>query len=85
MAAGVVDRLWSPEELVDRISRWEGAMKWEYHVETLKLEGRGELAQDILNEYGNEGWEAIGFVSNSVGKDQSYTAVIFKRPAKTSN
>lgn len=44
-------------------------MKWEYRVEPLFLEGTGIMAQDMLNEFGKEGWEAIGFVPNSVGKD----------------
>ena len=61
-------------------------MKWEYRVDILFLEGTGEIAQAILNEHGDEGREAIGFVPNSVGKDLTYTAVIFKRPVgETSN
>ena len=55
-------------------------MKWEYLVEPVFLEGDGRMAQEMLNERGAEGWEMVAIVPNSVGKDHTYTAAIFKRP-----
>jgi hypothetical protein len=61
-------------------------MIWEYKIETISLAleessaaFRG-VAANTLNEWGNEGWELVAFVPNALGKDQSWPALIFKRP-----
>jgi uncharacterized protein DUF4177 len=58
-------------------------MGWEYKIETVALaleDSRPGSVSGTLNEWGSEGWELAAFVPNAWGKDQTWPALIFKRP-----
>jgi hypothetical protein len=57
---------------------------WEYKIETISLDLEDTLKGSVvgaLNEWGSEGWELVAFVPNAWGKDQTWPALIFKRPS----
>ena len=62
------------------------SMKWEYKFEKLMLEypSAGIMPpEDILNELGKDGWEAVGMLHNPEPReegDNADTIVLFKRP-----
>jgi hypothetical protein len=61
-------------------------MKWEYKIEAIYIGMGGvmtETAAGILNEFGQEGWEAVSWWHNPdkcMDTNNNDTFVLFKRP-----
>jgi len=66
-------------------------MRWEYFVHTINVEGvfsSGKVnpreLQDVLNHYGNQGWELVTAFDTNTGRGGSRLIVLmFKRQLQT--